>query len=429
MIKREQRRLLGVLQARLPEVGTRRVTDPRRAKSVRQPLGPILDTILVGMVAGVRSLAELERFTELLGPGARAALGLRGRLPDTTVGNVLVDLEPEEIIPGLHRLIRSAHHRKAITHEHLPPGIVSMDGKCVTLPAWDERYAQRQTHSNGGRAHGALRTVTSCLLSSSASPCIDVFPVPANTNEMRAFRAALDHLLAAYASLDMVRTVLYDAGACSKDNADYTREKNVHYRFVLFEGQPTLLAEARRHHAACSKPEADDVTEEVRAGGLWRRSVYVETIEDGWMDWDHLRTCVRFVSERLDKDGNVTSTDERYYISSLPADRFLASRWNLLLRRRWAVENECHHTFDTVFAEDDRRWIETDPVGALVIVILRRIAYSMLAFYRALTLRSEERRYPSWKDLLTRIFVALMAATTDVVLGLRPRRVTAAPTP
>lgn len=429
MIKREQRRLLGVFRARLPEVGTRRVTDPRRAKSVRQPLGPILDTILVAMAAGARSLADLERFTELLGPAARSTLGLRGRLPDTTVRNVLVELEPEEVTSGLHRLIRAAHQRKAISHEHLPPGIVSMDGKCVTLPAWDDRYAQRQTHSNGGRAHGALRTVTSCLLSSSASPCIDVFPVPAETNEMGAFRGALDHLIEAYARLDIVRTVLYDAGACSKANADYTREKGINYRFVLFEGQPNLLAEARRHHSARSKKEADDVTEEVRGGGLWRRSVYVETIEEGWLDWDHLRTCVRFVSEHLDKDGNVICSDERYYISSLPADRLLASRWNLLLRRRWAVENECHHTFDTVFAEDDRRWIEVDPVGALVIVILRRIAYSLLAFYRAVTLRSEERRYPPWRDLLTRIFVAMVAATTDVVSGLRLRLVTAAPTP
>ena len=107
----------------------------------------------------------------------------------------------------------------------------------------------------------------------------------------------------------------------------------------------------------------------------------------------------------------------------------LASRWNRLLRRLWAVENECHHTFDTGFAEDDRRWIEVDPVGALVIVILRRIAYSLLAFYRAVTLRSEERRYPPWKDLLTRIFVAMVAATTDVVSGLRLRFVAAAPTP
>ncbi len=155
----------------------------------------------------------------------------------------------------------------------------------------------------------------------------------------------------------------------------------------------------------------------------------METIKEGWLDWDHLRTCVRFVSEHLDKDGKVISSDERYYISSLPADRLLASRWNLLLRRRWAVENECHHTFDTVFAEDDRRWIEVDPVGALVIVILRRIAYSLLAFYRAVTLRSEERRYPPWKDLLTRIFVAMVAAATDVVSGLRLRLVAAAPTP
>jgi len=72
---------------------------------------------------------------------------------------------------------------------------------------------------------------------------------------------------------------------------------------------------------------------------------------------------------------------------------------------------------------------ERDPVGALVIVVLRRITYSMLAFYRAVTLRSEERRYMPWKDLLTRLFVTLVAATADIALGLRLRLVTADPTP
>ncbi|MBT9556595.1 MAG: hypothetical protein IV100_11235 [Myxococcales bacterium] len=90
---------------------------------------------------------------------------------------------------------------------------------------------------------------------------------------------------------------------------------------------------------------------------------------------------------------------------------------------------ECHHTFHTVFAEDDRRWTEVAPVGALLIVILRLIAYSRLAFYRAVMLRCEERRYPRWMDLLTRIFVAMVAATTDVVSGLRLRFVTAARIP
>ena len=119
MIKREQRRLLGVFSARLPEVGTRRVTDPRRAKSVRQPLGPMLDTILVAMAAGARSLADLERFTELLGPAARSTLGLRGRLPDTTVRNVLVELEPEEAGESLEPPPASSLGRRERVSPHL----------------------------------------------------------------------------------------------------------------------------------------------------------------------------------------------------------------------------------------------------------------------------------------------------------------------
>ncbi|MBX3129191.1 MAG: hypothetical protein KF718_20910 [Polyangiaceae bacterium] len=59
-----------------------------------------------------------------------------------------------------------------------------------------------------------MRTITSTLISNSAKPCIDVFPVPARTNEMGAFSAALAQLMTTHPALD-IRLVSYDAGAAS----------------------------------------------------------------------------------------------------------------------------------------------------------------------------------------------------------------------
>jgi len=61
----------------------------------------------------------------------------------------------------------------------------------------------------------------------------------------------------------------------------------------------------------------------------------------------------------------------------------------------------------------------------LVVALLRRIAYTLLALFRSVTQRSEEMRATPWKGLLEDIRAALLTATHEQVEGLRPR---AAPT-
>lgn len=85
------------------------------------------------------------------------------------------------------------------------------------------------------------------------------------------------------------------------------------------------------------------------------------------------------------------------------------------------MENNCHNTFDTVFSEDDKPWIEDSPRGALAVLLLRRIAYNLLALFRSVTQRSEERRRMPWADLLRGIAQALVAITDAHLAGLRPR--------
>ena len=90
------------------------------------------------------------------------------------------------------------------------------------------------------------------------------------------------------------------------------------------------------------------------------------------------------------------------------------------------MENENHNTFDTAFKEDDRPWIEADANGMLVVLLLRRIAYTMLALFRSVTLRSEKNRAMRWKDLLAWVRDTLVGATASSLAGLRPREVVAA---
>jgi hypothetical protein len=136
---------------------------------------------------------------------------------------------------------------------------------------------------------------------------------------------------------------------------------------------------------------------------------------------EELRRPLHAESETLDANGRRTVLENRYFVASLPASRLTAKQWLLLVRLHWGVENNCHHTLDTAFDEDDRPWIESSPRGMLVVAILRRLAYTLLALFRSITQRSDERRATPWLDLLRWFYNAVISATDDDLAALRPR--------
>ena len=91
-----------------------------------------------------------------------------------------------------------------------------------------------------------------------------------------------------------------------------------------------------------------------------------------------------------------------------------------------STHHQCHNTWDTAFEEDDRPWIVCDPQGALVVALLRRLSYNMLALFRCVSQRSEERRQVPWKELMRWMYNALIGAREADVAGLRSRQGVAA---
>ncbi len=59
----------------------------------------------------------------------------------------------------------------------------------------------------------------------------------------------------------------------------------------------------------------------------------------------------------------------------------------------------------------------------LAVLILCRIAYTILALFRSVTLRSDRNRATPWRVLLRWVRDALVAATAEHLAGLRPRQV------
>ena len=408
----------------MPELALDKVPEVRgRRGKKRWRVSTILRAVVVGLVAGCKGLGELEELTGLLSRPMRKLLGLARRLPDTTVRDVLVRLPATALRKCIYAQVRAARRRKALAPVGLPFGVVAVDGKTTAIGAWDKQYSQKQPHSEGGGAHGAVRTLSCTLVSSRAKVYLDAVPVPSATNETGAFPAALDSLRKAYGPRPPYSLVAADAAQCTRANDTLIcNEHGLHYLLRLKDSQPTLYAEATRLFSPRRKPVLAAQSHEVRKPYEEHRRLYISGELAKFDGWANLQTVLRVDRDKVHLGtGEMLHQGSRYFISSLPVDALTPQQWLRLVRCYWAVENEGHHTLDTALTEDDRPWITADPQGMVAVLLLRRLAYNILALYRGVTLRSEDNRLMPFKRLIRRIWTVLVAATAADLDGLRER--------
>lgn len=439
--KRRIRRLAAVMRSRLPELHLERVADPRSRRGRRWKLLPVLlRAVLVGLMAGCKRLGDVEALTDEMSVSARRMLGIPRRTPDTTLRQLLIKLEPDELRQRLHGQVKAAHRRKALSSLGLPFGQVAVDGRSTTLPdiapekaaqgsdvEWAEHFAQRCSQASGHR-YRLMRTVTCTLVSARAKPCLDAVPIPAHTNEMGHFATVLGDLATVYKRGELFQLVSADAGNCSEQNGRVvTDELGLDYLFRLKGDQPTLCSEAKRLLADRRARQAVAETVDVVGNTTETRRLHITDEMAGFVGWTHLKTTIRIRKEKHDiETGKLLEKEDHYAISSLPLDALTPSQWLYAFRAHWGVENQCHHTWDTAFAEDKHPWIEADPKGMVAVLLLRRIAYNQLALFRSVSQRSEERRQTPWKTVMRWVYNMLIAAQAADIEGLRERTVAAA---
>lgn len=102
------------------EVRLDQVPDSRDRRGRRWRLDTLLTSALFGLVAGCRSLREVEQLTEELARPIREKLGIPRRVPATTLRDALSSLEPDLVRPVLHAATRTARRRKALDPDSLP---------------------------------------------------------------------------------------------------------------------------------------------------------------------------------------------------------------------------------------------------------------------------------------------------------------------
>ena len=237
------RRVMGMLSARLPELGLKSVADPRKYRGEENwPLASLLQMTLLGLLAGCKGLADVEVLSNELSPVTRRRMKIQRRVPDTTLRNALVKVAPAELCRLVRESAKRAGRRKALVSDGFPLDLVVLDGKVTAVEEMDNLYAQTHRDAGGLGACGLIRTITALLVTSTARVCLEVLPMGAKGNEMGFFKTAFQTLLENHrASFDIVS---YDAGAYSAANAKLVTDAGKHYLLGLKDGRKFMRQKA-----------------------------------------------------------------------------------------------------------------------------------------------------------------------------------------
>jgi hypothetical protein len=400
----------------------------------------VLTALVTGMVTNSRSLRSVEQRTAEIARKHGAWHGLRKRIGDNTLGRILKRLQQAAVLACLHRLIKAEQRRGNLKPTVLPIATVAIDGKNVGTLRWGDlcralglapekaavakvrkelarRYPEAQLCiPKEGEPYALLRVHTVTLISADAAPCIHQRPIEGETNEVGAMTRLIDELCEAYHRTKLFRVVTTDAGNTSLGGANKLVEHGLDYFAQIKSIHVELHAEAQRRlgerrPSRAQKSYSDQQNGKTATYYAWSSDLG----EQGWLDWKHARQLVRVRRVVHDPNtGEVTSTGDRYYVTSLPADELGLRTAMDISRAHWRCENCTHWSADAEWQEDRRQlaW-SRHPNGVLAVSLLQRIALAILAVVRQLSRIGYCQETPTWSQVIGHFLLVLCDSILD----------------
>lgn len=179
--------------------------------------------------------------------------------------------------------------------------------------------------------------------------CIGQKKVDDKSNEITAIPELIDELNLAGSIVSI------DAIGCQIEIAQKIRSSKADYLLAVKDNQADLLEEVQEAFQHSPMEDFEENWEYDHGRYEERRCEILDAslaLSPGILEkWADIRKLVKIEAKRQVK-GN-TSTETRYYISSLEAHK--AAQFNEMVRGHWSIENQLHWHLDVTFREDDSR--------------------------------------------------------------------------
>jgi predicted transposase YbfD/YdcC len=308
--------------------------DPRMNRTKRHLLADILAIAICAIICGADSWVQVALFGRCKRKWFKTFLELPNGIPShDTFGRVFAKLDPAAFeacfVKWINGLAESTVGR-----------LIAIDGKTV----------RRSFDTAAGKA--AIHLVSAW--SAANQLVLGQLATDVKSNEI----TAIPELLKLLDLKDAVVTI--DAMGCQKKIAADIVDGGGDYLLQLKGNQTSLHDETVVLFEHCLTDDCQGVayataeTVNKGHGRIEQRRIWL-TGEVGWFaergQWKNLRSLAR-VQARRTITGQ-TSTEYRYYISSLPASN--PQRMLKLIRGHWGIENSLHWSLDINFREDESR--------------------------------------------------------------------------
>lgn len=352
------------------------IEDPREARGKRHLLLDIICIAILAVVCDANDYEEIEAYGLSKEAWLRSFLELPHGVPsDATFRRVFAVLNPEAWQGCFLRWVRSLTLEATGAEE-----VLAADGKT----------ARRSRDSELGGLH------TVSVWSSQQGLVIGQSQVAGHSNEITVLPDLIE-------SLDISGAVVTtDALGTQKQVAWAVKEHDAEYMLALKGNHPRLYADVKWLFVVARNDVCSDVTDTFetkdKAHGREEQRRYRVLADLSVLDpelvraWRGLKSVVCVESQRTSK--GQTSTEKRYYLSSLPCD---AKRAAHAIRSHWSIENSLHWVLDTTFREDESRIRKGH--GQANWVTLRHLALNLLKLDKTLEASLKvKRKRAGWDD-------------------------------
>lgn len=327
--------------------------DPRIERRKLHPLPDILFITLCASICGAESWRDIVDYAHEQSEVLKSYIDLENGVPSkSTLARVFSLLDPQSFRQCFINWAQALHD--------VLDDIVAIDGK--TLRHSFDRCAEQP----------AIHMVSA--FATQARLVLGQQRIEEKSNEIKAIPALLD-LLSLKGAI-----VTIDAMGCQTAIANKIVAKEADYVLALKGNQSTLHDDVRTFlDAEAAKPVLPagcHYHEETDCGHgriEIRRAWVSDQIE--WLEskpaWTALQSICMIESERI--QGDRSTVERRYYLSSLPPDAALHAT---VVRSHWAIENTLHWTLDMTFREDQSR--VRDRQAAENMAMVRHMAMNLL---------------------------------------------------
>jgi predicted transposase YbfD/YdcC len=362
------------------------ISDPRLDRNKCHNLCDILFIAVAAVLCGANHCVAIADFAKARQDWLRQFVPMEGGPPShDTFSRVLSILDPKEFELCFVNWTNTIH-------SNTDGEVVPIDGKTVRR-SFDKATGQGAIHmvSAWGSANGIV---------------LGQEKVDDKSNEITAIPKLLD-------MLDIKgRIITVDSLGTQKTIAKKIIEKEGDYVMAVKDNHPNLAADIRAFfernrannfmdgnadvilHDYHKTIDADHGRIEIRK--CWCSSMLTDVADAD--QWKGLQSIILVESERTHH--GQTSIEQRYYISSLPAN---AKKSLKVIRTHWAIENSLHWVLDVTFREDEARTRKGS--GPQIKSALNRIAINLCKTNRTRNVAtSRKRNMASWdQEFLTEL--------------------------